>query len=360
VGSSRRSVALFRRESSLVCHWDGDRLVFENYATGVRLSASPLVCQLLHLLGRWRSFDELCAELPDYTRSSLRFAAAALERHSMLRRSDRPVDARILALDAWSSWNPSAGFFHLSTKDVPYARDLEAAERLLLRKAKHAPMPPPIKRYRNAPHIRLPQAKTDGAYPDVLLARRTWRAFSRQRLSLPDLSTLLKLTWGVQKWLDLRGLPRTPLKTSPSGGARHPIEVYVLALRVDGVPRGLYHYAADRHQLERLKSGATARQVLAYLPTQRWFTGAAALSIMTAVFPRTQWRYQFPRAYRVVLAEAGHLCQTFCLTATWLGLAPFCTMALADSRIERDLGIDGVTESVLYVAGVGARPKTPI
>ena len=31
-------------------------------------------------------------------------------------------------------------------------------------------------------------------------------------------------------------------------------------------------------------------------------------------------------------------------------------MALADSRIERDLGIDGVGESVLYAAGVGPRP----
>ena len=43
--------------------------------------------------------------------------------------------------------------------------------------------------------------------------------------------------------------------------------------------------------------------------------------------------------------------------ATWLGLAPFETMALADSRIERDLGIDGVSESVLYAAGVGTRPR---
>ena len=81
-----------------------------------------------------------------------------------------------------------------------------------------------------------------------------------------------------------------------------------------------------------------------------------AMMLMTAVFPRTQWKYPFARAYRVVLAEAGHLCQTFCLTATWLGLAPFCTMALADSRIEKDLKLDGVTESVLYVAGVGTRP----
>ncbi len=79
--------------------------------------------------------------------------------------------------------------------------------------------------------------------------------------------------------------------------------------------------------------------------------------LMTAVFDRVQWRYPFARAYRAILAESGHLCQTFCFVATALGLAPFCTMALADSRIERDLKIDGVSESVIYAAGVGTGPR---
>jgi SagB-type dehydrogenase family enzyme len=93
-----------------------------------------------------------------------------------------------------------------------------------------------------------------------------------------------------------------------------------------------------------------------YVMGQRWFSEASAFVLMTAVFTRTQWKYRYPRAYRVVLAETGHLCQTFCLVATWLGLAPFCTMAMADSKIDRDLGIDGATEGVVYVAGVGKRP----
>ena len=61
--------------------------------------------------------------------------------------------------------------------------------------------------------------------------------------------------------------------------------------------------------------------------------------------------------YRVSLIEAGHVCQTFCLVATSLGLAPFSTMALADSKVEKTLGIDGINESILYSAGVGHRPK---
>ena len=66
----------------------------------------------------------------------------------------------------------------------------------------------------------------------------------------------------------------------------------------------------------------------------------------TAIFARILWRYPYARAYRAALIEAGHVCQTFCLSATRLGLAPFSVMALADSVIEKDLGIDGISESV--------------
>ena len=62
----------------------------------------------------------------------------------------------------------------------------------------------------------------------------------------------------------------------------------------------------------------------------------------------------------VVLLDAGHLCQTFCLVATWLGLAPFCTAALKDTVIETDLGIDGIGESILYIAGVGPQPDSQL
>jgi SagB-type dehydrogenase family enzyme len=161
----------------------------------------------------------------------------------------------------------------------------------------------------------------------------------------------------VQHWIRLPGLGRFALKTSPSGGALHPLEAYVLARRIAGVAPGLYHYAADTHQLELLKRGATRRQIGRYLPGQPWYRSAAAIVFFTAVFPRMQWKYEYSRAYRAVLTESGHVCQTFCLVATWLGLAPFSTLALADSRVERDLGLDGISESVLYAAGVGARPR---
>ena len=202
----------------------------------------------------------------------------------------------------------------------------------------------------------MPPTRNDGELPLVLLGRRTWRRFSRQPLPVDALATLLGLTFGMQYVVELGRGRRVHLRTSPSPGACQTLEAYVLVRRVEGLARGLYHYAADRHELEQIGSRATLRPIPDYLPTQDWYRDAAALVFITAVFPRVWWRYDYPRAYRAVLIEAGHFCQTFLLTATWLGLAPFCSMALADSLIERDLGIDGVTESVLYAAGVGVRP----
>jgi SagB-type dehydrogenase family enzyme len=347
----------FRRAPCLVSYWDEGVLIFENYATGARISAEPLTTQILHVFDRWRSIDFLAAQLTEYTPSSLRRAVGVLERHGLLQRAGRPVGERTRAMETWTPWNPAAGFFHASTKDVGFGRDHAAIDRRLRRKAAREGLPPRFKRYAAAREVRLPRPTRVGELAETLLARRTWRDFSRRPISCDDLATLMWLTWGVQGWLDLPGQGRMPLKTSPSGGARHPIEVYVLARRVEGVPRGLYHYSPDRHRLELLRSGASSRQIVSYLPTQTFFGSAAALMLMTAVFERTRWKYEFARAYRVILAEAGHLCQSFCLVATWLGLAPFETMALADSRIECDLKIDGVTEAVLYAAGVGTRPR---
>ena len=345
-----------RRTPHLVVYWRHGTLVLENYRTGIQVEAAAEAMQLLALLGNWRHPASLARALPEFGSSSITRTLDALARHTIVERQGPGAasrrDSRRDA--AWSAWHPAAGLLHFSSKDLAY-QDFPAAQRALRAQAKRRPRPPGVKRYPDAARVRLSPPPA-GEFPRVLLDRRTWRRFSPRPVTLAAVSTLLALSARVQYWVDVPGVGRLPMKTYPSGGAQHPLEVYVFARNVEGLPPGLYHYAADAHGLERLRAGATSRQFRAYLPGQPWFGSASALVIITAVFPRMQWKYAFARAYRAVLTESGHLCQNLCLAATWLGLAPFCTMALADSRIERDLGIDGVSESVLYVAGVGTKP----
>jgi SagB-type dehydrogenase family enzyme len=346
----------YRRSRPLVLYWQGAELVFENFALRTKVSAEPLVCSILHFCGEWRSVREVTSHLSSYSESSVRRTLRQLSENGVLERSDHKRDPRVKAMESWKAWNPSAGFFHFSTKDTELDTDQFGAFEELKWRAKHDPMPVPVKNYPKAPRTKLPRVEVEGEFLSVLKRRRTWRKYGREAVSLEALAQTLELTFGIQGWVEVPGLGRAAIKTSPSGGDLHPIEAYVLVQRVLGLKRGIYHYNAAQHELEWLREGIARRTLERNLGSQWWFARGAFLVLMTAVFGRTQWKYDFPRVYRSILLEAGHLCQTFCLTATWLGLAPFCTIAQTDTRWERWLGIDGVRESIIYVAGAGTRP----
>lgn len=347
----RQSPGRLRRSSHLVTYWRDGRHVIHNFATGDLVAGHPVTFEALEFFSTWQTTAAYVRHRPlDDARQVRRLVAALVARH-LLELEGRPHPGE-QAMQAWEPWNPAAGLFHHATRDLPFVSIAEVEARVM------PPPPPAVRRARPGRPLALPPPRVDGEFPEVLRARRTWRAFGREPVSLQDLATLLSLTGGVQKWAPLHGGGRAPLKTSPSGGAMHPTELYVLALNIRGLPRGIYHYRQDTHALERIRAGARRREVTAFLPQQPWYEPAAAVVFFTSVFERSLWRYSYARAYRANLVEAGHYCQTFCLTATWLGLAPFCSMALADTPIERTLGIDGVSEAVLYAAGVGARPRS--
>lgn len=345
----------YRRSPCLVAYWQGEHLVLHNYASGKRVSASPLIFELVSSLREWATPEALARRHASYGTAALSRALTRLSELTLVQRSDEGPSAAERALDTWHEWSPEAAFFHLSTKNVPYSEPAVANARLD-EKASTIARPSPLKSITGKRRRMLRPADKTGALAEVLLRRRTWRRFGAMPVTADALGTLLGLTWGVQRWAEFEQQGRLALKTSPSGGSRHNLEAYVLAQRVEGLAPGLYHYDPDAHALTWLKARRDLAKVSAYVPHQRWYDGAAVVVFMTAVFARAQWRYGFPRAYRNIFLEAGHFCQTFCLVATSLDLAPFCTAAFAESILEPDLGIDGIQESVIYGCGVGTRP----
>ena len=343
----------YRRSPFLVGYWKGTRLLVHNYASGRVVEIPPDLWPALHACADWRTIDDL-AEPLRMSASQAGVFVRGLTALSLLQRSDAP-DSRDTAMAALSEWNPAAGLFHTATKSVRFLRR-PAAQAMAQRRARERRMPPPAKRIPGAPAVALPAPDYSGEFPGVLLARRTWRRFGSAAVSRKDFATTLALAVGVQHWAPTPFGPAA-LKTSPSGGARHPIEAYVCVRRVTGIRPGLYHYAADVHHLERIRGGDMTARLRTWMPQSGYFAKAAFVVVLTAVLERQVWRYPYARAYRAALAEAGHVCQTFCLAATWRGLAPFCLMGLDDPQIEADLGIDGVRETVLYVAGAGSRPR---
>ena len=328
--------------------------MFTNYRTQVSVTADPETIGILSFFEDWSSPSDLFAFLPQYSKKSLRHAIRLLLSNTLLvAEGTRGAAADDELANAWSSWLPE-GSFHFATKNVRFQTPSETA-RALRRYLAESPQPDLAKDYPDSSKIELPKvAAEDGSeFAGVLTSRKTHREFSGQPMGLDKIAKLLFYTWGVQGQIDTAQLGRLFHKTSASGGARHSIEVYLLAIRVEGLSQGLYHYNGVHHRLSKLRSVSAKTKAVEYTAGHEFLKDASALFIMTSVFSRVQWKYRFPRAYRVVLLDAGHLCQTFCLVATWLGLAPFCTAALKDTLIERDLGIDGIRESALYIAGAG-------
>lgn len=195
---------------------------------------------------------------------------------------------------------------------------------------------------------------------DLMAARSTCRNFDRVRgVSLPGLAQILHRVFGAQATQSLAPEATILKKHSPSGGGLHPIEAYLLVQRVDGLASGLYHYQCVEHALEPLQllgSEPLASCAHDLVAGQRWFADAPVLVLLAARFQRSFWKYRnHAKAWRVVQLDAGHLSQSFYLSATEQGYGAFITGAINDECAERLFELDGLAAGAVAVCGFGPR-----
>ena len=255
---------------------------------------------------------------------------------------------------AHSRWQAVAGRDALQILDTDQQR--EHLESLL--SAHGNPPSHFVERSDATGRIELRAPVLSGAFFDTLMARRTTRAF-RTDAALPRsaLEQMLHVVFGTHGIKHFAPGVAAIKRTSPSGGALHPIEAYVLAIQVEGVPTGLYHYETACHALATLEQMdiASARNLACtFTAGQTYFAEAHALVIHVARFDRNFWKYaRHRKAYRAVLIDSGHLSQTFYLTATHLGLGAFYTAAINDADIAERLRLPPGREAAIGINGVG-------
>ncbi|HEY3125316.1 MAG TPA: SagB family peptide dehydrogenase [Thermoanaerobaculia bacterium] len=350
---------LARNPEILIC-WSEGRVLVEDLGRGENFFVSPETILLLDLFERPRTPEAAVRALPDYNEYSLRRSIRTLVRLGLLI-PWRNAQRRRSRLKAWKE-NLASAHYHVASRDIHFLKTPSAIDRFLRARIAAERQPPRFKRYRGVGRRRLPRTlapkNTAGdGLEQVLAARRTVREFGREALPFEDLAAVIRGTWGRTGWLDGGPLGRLALKTSPSAGSLHPIECYVLAWNVSGLASALYHYDVASDELRRLRTGDLRRAAVEAASGQSWIGRAAFLCVMTAVFERTLWKYEFESAYRVLWLDAGHLAQTFCLLATSRGLGPFTTAAIQDSYIEKLIGLDGIKEFPVYLCGAGVPAK---
>jgi len=209
------------------------------------------------------------------------------------------------------------------------------------------------KAYPGAPRVALPRPPLDGgrSTEDTIVARRSIRTYARQPMSLEELARVLLLGSGITS--DAWGNAR---RTAPSSGALYPFELYPVVHNVEGVERGVYHYAFREHALELVRAGDFRNDVVLQGLGQEFLGQCGAVIFVSLILQRMRFRYQ-DRSYRYGLLEAGHVGQNVYLAATSAGLGACAIGAYMDDAINDLLGIDGTEEASIYMLAVGRVPR---
>ena len=123
--------------------------------------------------------------------------------------------------------------------------------------------------------IKLPEPRTDGGMTveKSLEERRSIRSFGKDGLTLNEVSQLL---WAAQGVTDDKGH-----RTAPSAMARYPLQVYLLADNVTGLPTGVYHYSPEGHNLTIMAEGNVDEYYNATAGFEAWIKTAPAIFVIT-------------------------------------------------------------------------------
>ncbi len=172
---------------------------------------------------------------------------------------------------------------------------------------------------------------------DSLEGRRSRRDFCRETLDEDDLH---RLCWAGQGITDAEGL-----RTAPSAGGVHPLELYVVA------PVAVFHYDAVGDRLEVVMRGDRRPALCTAALSQDVVGLSGATIVITAVEGRMDPRYG-TRARRYELIEAGHVAQNILLAATALGFCAAPVGAIDDLAVRDVLDLPD-SYLPLYLVAVG-------
>jgi SagB-type dehydrogenase family enzyme len=342
--------------------WHEDQLVWHDTLTHRRFAIGGEADAVLRCFLSWQPLSRLREHARDDDHAEFLLAIAGRLRAVdvlITWKSERHLveDAN---QDAWSRWGRLAALFHNETRnlrDRPFITTDADRERLRDR-LDHEP-PPPVS-HELVTTDRVPLAETEAVtwartgFLDVLSHRRSTRRFSGEPVPFEAISALLRQAGGIT---ELDEPTQTAFKTSPSGGGRHPTELYLHAHAVSGLRSGLYHVNTRRDELELVGPPQSQETLVGLLGNQGWVAESGCLVFFTSVLARSTWKYSTPRTYRMLHLDVGHLSQTVYLLAAALGLGATFTAAIRDEELEDLLGIDAADELVMGCSVIGMPPR---
>jgi SagB-type dehydrogenase family enzyme len=283
------------------------------------------VMKIIDTLSQWRSIQQISNVL-GFDETELSKALEHLVRLKMIHK-DRLTNQDIQS-DHNLVWDPI---------DLAMHRQRSYGGRFAMSK-RHGKSPSSIKHVKGISSFQL---HTPGNIHDsrsallkVLDERKSIRRYGDRHVSVMELSYLLYHSARI------KGIFRSKEGTLtkrpyPSGGARYPLEIYVVNNSIRGIQRGIHYYDPLKHKLNLIhKNNNFQKRFNKFImDVQHPLMNREpdVLFIITAVFARTMWKYE-KLGLSLILSDLGGLYQTMYLIATELKLAP-CPIGKTDEEI---------------------------
>jgi SagB-type dehydrogenase family enzyme len=198
--------------------------------------------------------------------------------------------------------------------------------------------------------IKLPKPETKGkvSLEEAINRRGSVRNYSSKPLTMTQLSQILWAAGG--KRVDAA---TEASRTIPSAGALYPLEIFVLAGKVENLKEGLYQYHHIDHSLGLLKEDDLRKE----LSRSAWgqdFLAQAPVDLVVVAEPSRTTDVYGERGERYIQIEVGHLGQNVSLQAEALGLSTCAVGAFDDDGVSKVLGLKkGLIP--LYILPLGYR-----
>ena len=184
---------------------------------------------------------------------------------------------------------------------------------------------------------------------DSIRARRSIRSFTRDSITMDELSALVFYSAGVTGDKDGK-----PLRAAPSAGARHPTELLVVPFRVEGLEPGIYRYDWLKHKLWVQAYGDASKSLEIACLEQEFVGDCACVIVFTSKLQRTLDRYG-QRGYRYAVMDSAAAAENLSLAAVALGYGTVWVGAFDDDAISEVLSLPD-DELPMLLLPVG-RPK---
>lgn len=200
-----------------------------------------------------------------------------------------------------------------------------------------------FKTYDRFPKIELPKPDLAIDFATAVASRVSLRKYSQKAVTLQQISNLLAYSCG--QFRDKQGGEFDYSRAQASGGARYPVEVYVINYKKGDLEQKLYHYNVKKHALDVL--WGVPQALIKNFSSYEWAGEAGFMIVLTGCVDRTIAKYG-ERGYRYIYLEAGAIAQSINLIAKSQNLGVCLMGGTNDTLLENFLDIDGDNETVVF------------